>query len=38
MAIFIGRKNARPVMVLNSLKFPRVKDKGMAISIGVYNF
>jgi hypothetical protein len=37
MTVFIGRKNARAVMVLDSPKFPRAKDKGMTISIGVHN-
>ena len=37
MAIFIGRKNARAIMVLDSPKFPGAKNKGVAISIGVHN-
>jgi hypothetical protein len=38
MAVFIGRKNDCAILVLDSLKFSRAKDKGMTISIGVHNY
>jgi hypothetical protein len=37
VAIFIGRKHDRAIMVLDSPKFPWTRDKGMTISIGVQN-
>ena len=38
MAIFIGRKMAQAIMVLDSPKALRPKEKRMTISIGIQNY